>query len=157
TVARLTIDGGGADEGAANLTCPLVDLYVGLYYRNGSGTVDSTHVTNVMSATRCSNAIRVESGAGGVANLVVKNSTLDHYGDGLLCAGQSTSCTITGNTFRGRGPVDNQLQAGILIFVGATAAITGNVIRDHFYTPGKGLPNESIGIFLVNADPDTNP
>jgi hypothetical protein len=157
TVARLTIDGSGADGGAAILTCREAGFYVGLYYRNGSGTVDSVHVTNVMSATRCSNAIRAERGDGVVANLLVNNNTFDNYADGLVCVGQGISCTVTGNTFRGRGPVNDYIQGGILVFAAATAAITGNVITDHFYTPAKGLSEEAVGILLINATPDTNP
>lgn len=157
TIARLTIDGSGADGGARILTCRDAGFYVGLYYRNGSGSIDTVHVTKVMSATRCGNAIRSESGVGGVSNLLVNNTTLDNYGDGVVCVGQTTSCTVTGNTFKGRGPVNDYSQGGILVFAGAAAAITGNLIADHFYTLAKGLPEKAVGILLINATPDTNP
>lgn len=158
TVARLTIDGGGADGGAANLRCDAVGFYAGLFYRNASGTVDSAQVTAVNSATRCSSAIRGESGAGGVANLLVKDNLLDRYGTfGLVCAGPRAACTVTGNRVRGRGPVNDQVQAGIAIRAGATAAISGNEVRDHYFTPTGGIGAIAVGIFLVNADPDANP
>jgi hypothetical protein len=161
TVAGVTVDGGAADGGAVPplTNCRDVGFYVGIFFRNASGTIESDGVTNVRSTTRCSVGIRAESGDGGLSNLAVQDSVIEKYGTyGLVCAGLRTACTLTGNTVRGRGRVDDEVQAGISIRFGAAGAIADNIIRDHFYTPTTGgLAAIAVGIFLVNADPDSNP
>ena len=92
--------------------------------------------------------------AGGRVALVMSPGLFDNNGSaGIACSGPSTTCTFIGNTVRGLGPVDDQLQAGINIRGGALATSRGNVITDHFFLPGNGLPNWSVGIFLVGPDP----
>jgi len=159
TVASLTIDGSAADGGATHFAnCAIVGFTLGIYYRNSSGTVDSTHTTNIRSGARCSAAVFAESGGGGAANLEVRGSTIDNYGlDGIVCNGLSTACRITNNTLRGRGPVDDEVQFGVVIRFGASATISGNVIRDHFFTPRGGDNSTALGILLVYATPDSNP
>ena len=159
TLASLTIDGGAADGGATHFAnCATVGFTLGIYYRNSSGTVDSTNTTNIRSAACCSAAVFAESGSGGVANLDARGSALDNYGlDGIECNGLSTACTITGNTLRGRGRVDDEVQFGVVIRFGAAAAMSGNVIRDHFFTPRGGDDSIALGILLVYATPDSSP
>ncbi len=159
SVSALAIDGGAAD-GGANIfpTCSGIPFYVGIFYRNSSGIIDTTHVANTMSATSCAMGILGYGGAGGAVNMAVTNSLVDNYGvGGIICLGRHTECTVTGNTIRGRGPVDDQLQSGISIRTGANAAISGNVITDHFFLPGHGALEFSVGISLFWADPSTNP
>ena len=158
TVSRLTVDGSVAESGVSNMDCPQVGFYAGIHFRNASGTVDSTQVMKVNSGTRCSSGIRSEGGAGGVSQLVVTGSLIEQSGDfGVVCIGPGATCTITGSTVRGRGPVTDQIQAGIAMRAGATATISGNIVRDHTYTLAQGVPTKSVGIFLVNADPAVNP
>jgi len=166
TVTQLTIDGSAADGGGVQLNCGFNGHFVGMYYRNSSGTVDDVHITKIRSATLCSFGIRTESGAGGSADLVFDQNLVEQYGDyGVLCAGLETTCAITGNTVRGRGPVDDQVQAGIAIRLGALASISDNTVTDHYYTPhhlpppapSGGIGAVAVGIFLVNADPAVNP
>jgi hypothetical protein len=157
TVSRLTVDGSAADSGASTLACPQVGFIAGIHFRNASGTIDTAQITKVNSGTRCSDAVRSESSNTGVSNLVVKNSLIDQNGNfGVFCIGPGVTCSLTGNTVRGRGLVNDQIQAGIAIRSGATATISGNVIRDHRYALAQGVPSFSIGIFLVYADPNVN-
>ena len=159
TVANLTMDGSIADSGAhVFLTCGGFPFYVGIYYRISSGSIDSVHVTNIMSATDCTFGILAQSGVGGVANVVITNNLVDHYGvGGINCIGQNTACTVTQNTIRGEGPVSDLLQVGIVIRAEASGAISGNVITDHFFLPGHGVPQSAAGIFLFFAHPRSNP
>jgi hypothetical protein len=88
----------------------------------------------------------------------VTESLIDNYGaGGIVCSERRTDCTVTDSAVRGRGPVDDQAQGGIIIRVGASATIVGNIITDHFFTPAKGTKEFSVGIFLFFADPQTNP
>ncbi len=154
TVASLAIDGNAADSGASIAPpCPALPFYVGIYFRNGSGTVDTAHVTGIQSSDACAFAIRAETG-----DIVVKTSLIDDYGTtGIACAFTGTRCTVTGNTIRGRGPVDDELQVGIQIRSGAAGKISGNVITDHFFIGAHGVPQSAVGIFLVFATPTSNP
>jgi hypothetical protein len=157
TVSRLTVDGSAADSGASTINCPQVGFVAGIHFRNASGTIDTVKITKVNSGTRCSDAVRGESSSTGVSNLVVKNSLIDQNGNfGVFCIGPGVTCSLTGNTVRGRGLVSDQIQAGIAVRSGATATLTGNVIRDHRYALAQGVPSFSIGIFLVYADPNAN-
>ena len=154
TVASLTIDGGIADSGAAPLPpCPVAGFYMGIYYRNSSGTINATHVTNMTSSTVCGLGIRAEA-----ATVRATTNLLDRYGDaGISCAGPGTQCLVTGNTVRGLGPVDYHAQGGIDVRNQAGATISGNVITDHFLIGAKGVQESSVGIFLSYAQPSSEP
>jgi hypothetical protein len=131
----------------------VLPFYVGVFYRNSSATFDTAHITGIRSATACAFAIRAEG-----SQVAVKKSLFEHYGvSGIACAGSDTRCTITGDTIRGQGPVDNQIQAGIQIRAQAAGKISGNVITDHVFVGAKGVPESAVGIFLVFAKPTSNP
>ncbi len=153
-VASLSIDGSVADSGASIAPpCPLLPFYVGIFFGNSSGTVDTARVTGIQSGTACAFAIRAETG-----DVAVKSSLMDHYGTtGIACAFAGTRCTLTDNAIRGRGPVDDELQIGIQIRSGAAGKISGNVITDHAFIGAHGVPQSPVGIFLVFATPSSNP
>jgi hypothetical protein len=154
TIASLTVDGGAADSGAnPSADCSVIPFYVGIYHRQSSGTVAATRVTGLRSATACGVAVRAEN-----ATLLLTTSTLDAYNVGaIMCVGPASQCSITGNAIRGLGPVPDQGQAGIHIRARAAAVIAGNSITDHFLIGAKGVLQFSVGIFLVDANPSTNP
>jgi hypothetical protein len=167
TVSDLKIDGsiadGGAPAVAAICNFPALGAYVGIYYRNSSGKVEATHVTNMRSATVCTRGFFGQSNVAGASEVVLNGNLFDSYGEvGLTCTGLNTNCTVTGNTVRGRGPVDDEIQSGIQVRL-ATATISGNVITDHYFLPlrlegsGGGSAAIAVGIFLVAVDPDTHP
>ena len=157
-VRDLTVDGGAADQGAGNFPCLTVGYYSGIYYRNSSGTIDGTHVTEIGSASRCTAALIVNTGFESVANVIITDNLVDHYGNiGLNCSGPNSICDVTGNTFSGLGPIDDQIQAGMIFRLGAGGVISGNTIKDHFFTPAVGMAEFSIGVALFNAEPNLNP
>lgn len=162
TIANLTVDGNLVDSGANIFpTCDGIPFYTGIYYRISSGIIDTAHITNIRSATVCNFAILVQtdqSGIGGIANVTLKNNLIDHYGlGGINCIGQNTTCTVTGNTIRGAGPVHDLQQAGVIIRAEARGIITGNVISDHFSLGARVTPESAAGIFLFFANLDSNP
>ena len=158
TVRDLTVDGSVADQGAGNFACLTVGYYSGLYYRNSSGTVDGTHITEIGSASRCTSAVNVASGFDSAASVVITDNLVDHYGNiGLNCGGPNSICNVTGNTFSGLGPIEDQIQAGMIFRLGAGGTILGNSIVNHFYTPAVGMANFSVGVALFNAEPNLNP
>ena len=167
TVSDLKIDGSLADGGApAGANCDFLNFgtYLGIYYRNSSGKVEATHVTNMRSATVCTRGFFGQSNVAGASNVVLNGNLFDNYGEvGISCARPNTNCTVTGNTVRGRGPVDDEVQAGIQVRAAAAATISGNVITDHYFLPRRvdgpmgGIGAISVGIFLVAVDPSTHP
>lgn len=162
TIANITIDGILADSGT-NLfpTCGGFPFYTGIYYRISSGAIDAAHVTNIMSATACTFAILAQTsqiGTEEATNVILKNNLVDHYGlGGINCIGQNTECIVTGNTIRGEGPINDQLQAGVIVRAEAKGIIAGNVITDHFFIGARGTLESAAGIFMFFADPDSNP
>jgi hypothetical protein len=169
TVSDLKIDGSLADGGApAGAFCDFLNFgtYLGIYYRNSSGNVEATHVTNMRSATVCSRGFQSESNSAGASNVVLNGNLFDNYGQtGISCVRPNTNCTVTGNTVTGRGPVDDEAQAGIIVRFGTAATFSGNVITDHYFTPRHlpqptpfgGIGAIAVGIFLVAVDPSTHP
>lgn len=164
-ITGLTVDGGLADAGAVNLPgCAGQRFYLGIFYRNSSGRIAGVHLTNIRSATSCAVAAFARSDGAGAAAVTMENNTADHYGvAGLICSGFQTTCDLIGNTVRGAGPVDDQLQFGISIRSGATSHVVGNVITDHSFIPhrvpgpGGGIGARSAGMFIIFADPAVNP
>ncbi len=154
TIRDLTIDGSLADSGAnINAPCQTLPFYVGIFYRNSSGTLDSAHVTGFKSAASCAFGVRAETG-----DIVINGSLFDNYGiSGIACSFTGTRCTLTYNTIRGQGPVADQSQAGIQVRSGSASKIAGNVISDHFLIGANGVPQSSVGIFLVYATATSNP
>ncbi|MEO8601672.1 MAG: hypothetical protein ABI629_03745 [bacterium] len=135
TLADLTVDGGPA---AFNACAP---GYVGVYFRNASGSVDQARVTNIFHpfAPGCQtqNAILAHSQAAAPVNLSVTDSQVDTYGkNGITCSTAGVHCTISGNTVLGRGPVTvpHAAQNGIQISSGAGGTISGNQVHAHFYS-----------------------
>jgi|GEM_PF-3473310 hypothetical protein len=156
-VKGLTVDGSLADNGISNPPCLETGYYVGVYYRNSSGSIQSSHITNIGSATRCTSGVTVSSGFASNASLAVNNNMLDNYSNiGLNCGGPNTTCSVGGNTFQGLGPIDFS-QAGIILRLGAGGEFFGNTIVDHFNSQAHGVPQFSVGIALFNAESNLNP
>jgi hypothetical protein len=158
TIARLTIDGSAADSGTGIIpSCGGLPVYAGIYYKKASGTVDGVRVANIMSATVCPFAVLAltdQTGAGPLADVLVKNSLVQHFGiAGILCAGQNTACTVIDSVVRGEGPVNDLVQLGIVIRAEARGSISRSIITDHFFS---GAGASAAGIFMSAAHPATN-
>lgn len=162
TIANITVDGSLADSGSNVFPiCLGIPFYTGVYYRLSSGNIDAAHVTQIKSATACTFAVLVQTdqtGSEGIANVAIKNSLIDEYGlGGVNCIGQNTACTLTGNTVRGQGPVNDLLQAGIIVRAESQGIISGNIVTDHFFIGARGAQESAAGIFLFFANPNSNP
>lgn len=156
TIQDVTVDGSVA---AFNACTP---GYMGIFYRNASGTIDATHVTNLFHplAPSCQAVlgILIQSGGSGSATVSVMDSFVDHYGKNGITANESgTVVNIMGNTVTGRGPVGagDAAQNGIQIGFGALATeVSGNSVSDHDYTPNTFF---ATAILLFAADPASQP
>jgi hypothetical protein len=117
------------------------DGYIGIYYRNSSGTLHASHVTNVFQPTTpgCQGIVGVLAHSGAaVCSVTVSDSMVDNYGkNGITCSLSDMTCTITGNRVTGRGPVPlgDAAQNGIQLSSGAGGTISGNTVQANFYLP----------------------
>jgi hypothetical protein len=150
TVTDLTVDGTSAAFGSCS------PGYMGIYYRNASGTIDTTEVLDVFhpSAGGCQQVvgILVQSGGAGTSTVSILGSTVSNYGkNGITCNEDGTTCTVTGNTVIGRGPVfsGDAAQNGIQFGVGAVGSAIGNDVRDNNYRP---MSYCSAGILVHKSD-----
>ena len=116
------------------------------------------------SATVCTRGFFGERDLAGASNVFLNGNLFDNYGEvGISCVRPNTTCNVIGNTVRGRGPVNDEIQAGITIRAAASATISGNVITDHYFLPRRlegpmgGIAAIAVGIFLVAVDRTTHP
>ncbi len=148
TVEELTVEGASAAFGAC------APGYMGIFYRNASGTVSATHVTDIFhpTAVGCQAVvgILVQSGGAGSSVVTIDDNTIDVYGkNGITCNELGSDCTITNNTVVGRGPLPlgDAAQNGIQVAVGAAGSIVGNTISDNVYIPQSFC---AAGILLIS-------
>ncbi|MCP4657247.1 MAG: hypothetical protein GY856_17700 [bacterium] len=144
TIEDLQIDGGTAAFGACS------PGYVGVFFRNGSGTLRDSWVRNVFhpGAPGCQFVlgVLVQTADPESALVTVHNNIVENYGkNGITCnddaslGGQAgdTVATVSGNTVVGRGPLGSgeAAQNGIQIGSGAAAVVSSNYVEGHSYTP----------------------
>jgi len=130
----------GAPSGAAIGGCS--PGLVGVYYRNSSGVIDDSHVSNVLvpAAPGCQGlvGILVHSAPAGAADVDISDSMVDNYGkNGITCSVLGTVCDITNNVVTGRGPVPlgDAAQNGIQLGASAVGTIVGNTVTGNDYLP----------------------
>ncbi len=148
TITGLTVEGASAAFGAC------APGYMGIYYRNASGAVSATHVTDIFQPTAvgCQAVVGmfVQSGGGGSSVVALDGNTIDVYGkNGITCNELGSDCTITNNTVVGRGPLPlgDAAQNGIQIANSAVGSIVGNTVNDNIYVPQSFC---STGILAIS-------
>lgn len=136
TIRDVGVDGTAAGPGACS------QGFYGIYYRNGSGTVDEVSVSDVFDPTAVgcpeARAIVVHGNGAGSATVTVQNSTAEDYGkSGITCSGVTADCTIQGTTVIGRGPlsIPHVAQNGIELVNDAGGLVEDNDVSDNFYNP----------------------
>jgi nitrous oxidase accessory protein NosD len=133
-LSNLTIDGSGATFSGCGPT------YIGVYYRNASGTADSLAVRNMSQGpglVGCQSGlgIFVQSGLGGKSKVTLSNNSVHHYDkNGITANGVGTNAIIKGNNVAGVGATPDVAQNGIQIGRGATGSVEGNFVIDHIYS-----------------------
>jgi len=150
TIQDLTVDGASAAFGSCS------PGYMGIYYRNASGTVDTTSIENVFhpTAVGCQQVvgILVQSGGSGTSDVTITGSSVSNYGkNGITCNEIGTTCSITFNTVTGRGPVPfgDAAQNAIQMGSGAVGSIEDNAASDNIYIPQTWC---STGILVFSTD-----
>ena len=162
TVQGIRIDGAGA---ATNSCAP---TYMGIYFRNGSGTLQNSDVRNMLQpgGLGCQGelGVYIQSVDPGSAVVSVLNNSVTNYGKNGITANDdtflggaagNTQATITGNTVTGRGPVNagDAAQNGIQLGYGATGTVFNNNISNNSYIPAS---DNAAGVLLYQADANTS-
>ncbi len=149
TIRDLTVDGAGN-----SLTACDPPAFMGVYWRNASGTVSDSEVKNIEWGTGlegCQGAIGIfaESGGSGTSNVVIDhNSVYEVQKNGITAMGSATTATISGNTVTGWGPTNKIAQNGIQLGPGAGGSVVGNDASGYDYTPSTW---SATGILVTGA------
>jgi hypothetical protein len=134
-VTDLTVDGTTA---AATFVCG--PIFVGIFYRAASGSIEDTHVTGINPPGCPSDGlgifVQTDKPGRGKANVAILDNVLDNYGKNGITANQAgTSVTVRGNTINGRGQTADAVQNGVQIGFSARGLVTSDIITNHFYIP----------------------
>jgi parallel beta-helix repeat protein len=141
-LSKLTING----INAQNSFTPGSQDFVGVFFGNSSGTLSSVNVLNVQQpaanfgdqpgangdvyVVSCTSSC--PSTTGTATMTAVKATAYDKTG--IVCSGAATTCTISGSTVTGSGPLNDQAQNGIEDDFGAKATITSTTVSGDSYT-----------------------
>jgi hypothetical protein len=135
TIRGLTVD--GANNGLSQCAPDLM----GVYFQNASGEIDRVAVRNfklsaALNGCQSGTGIFVQSGNGGVSQVVIHRSTIhDFQKNGITANEAGTSASINGNTVTGLGPTTGATQNGIQIGFGAAGAIDNNTVTNNLWAP----------------------
>ena len=137
-ISNLTID--GRNNGISSSGCTPLN-FVGLFYRNASGTVNHMAVANqaltgASIGCQVGLGIFVQSGDGGASTVTISNSHVQNYQkNGITGNELGTTVTISGNTVFGQGPTNGAAENSIQIGFGATGKIISNTAIDDVWAP----------------------
>ncbi len=150
---NLTIDGAGGSPSSCS------PIFVGVFYRNSTGTIEAAAVRNIIAnGGGCQNGIGIfaQSGGGRRTNLAVTNSSVHDYDKaGIIGNEIGTTLTATGNSVAGRGAVGDTAQNGIQIAFGASGLIEQNSVINNNYTlcvSTQNCPNAAVNIIVVDSN-----
>jgi len=146
----------------AGVTSGMNNPFYGIFYTDASGTISWTTVTNVELSSgyfgdQYGRAIFVQSNNAPASNVTIQNNIINNYDKcGIDVEDAGTTCTISGNTVTGAGPISSIAQNGIEVLFGASATVTNNTVSANSYTPAgenyltaKG--NQACGILVDDA------
>jgi hypothetical protein len=160
TIDQLTIDG----EGHGISGCDANPM--GVYFRNGSGTVSSSVVKNIrlsagFGGCQAGLAIFAQSSTGTSAVTVRDSAVHDFQKNGITGNGANTTLIATGNRVAGDGATPTIAQNGIQIGFSAKGTVSGNFVSEVVYSlcvdpsdPDVGNPcnnGSSTGILVFQA------
>ena len=134
-IDQLTIDGSTSGLSGCGTN------FVGIFYRNGSGTVKNAAVKNIYlgagsEGCQAGLGIFAQSGDSGSSSLtVIGTSVHDYQKNGITANEPGTTLTATNNFVTGWGPTTHLAQNGIQIGFGATGTLKGNRVIDNIWSP----------------------
>ena len=150
SVTGVTVEGASAASGACSPS------YVGMFFRNASGSLSDSQVSDIvdLGAPGCQGAVGVlvQSDTSGSSTVTIDNNTVDGYGkNGITCDKVGSDCTISNNRVIGRGPVPlgDAAQNGIQLSRGAAGSVVGNTVSENIYVPQSYC---STGILVFTSD-----
>jgi parallel beta-helix repeat protein len=149
TVEGLTVNGAAAQS---TFTGCAVD-YVGTYFHDASGTLSKVTVTNVelpagLFGCQQGQAIYADSDPTSASSLTMTKVTVSNIDkNGITCDDLHTTCTISGSTVTGGGPINTTAQNGIQVY-GASATLTKDTVGSFSYTGGGA---DATGILVIDA------
>ena len=133
TINNLTVDGLG--RGNANYR------FVGISLYNASGTISNNTVLNItdtpFSGSQHGNGILIYNDDGTAREVnIFGNDVSNFQKNGITANGADLTAKIYNNTVTGIGQTTITAQNGIQLGWGATGSVTGNTVKDIWYTAG---------------------
>jgi parallel beta-helix repeat protein len=129
--------------------------YVGIFYRDATGSLTTVGVNNIELPTAlqgCQDglAVYVISDAGQKSDVGMSGLTVSSYDkNGITCHDAGTTCSIVHSTVTGAGPNPAIAQNGIEVLSTASTTISTDVVTGNSYT-GGGNGNQASGLLLFD-------
>ena len=155
TLTHLAVDGSGNGIPFCGTN------FVGIYYRNASGTVNDVAVRNIQlgpSSFGCQTGLGVfvQSGGGGRSKVDILDSSIHDYQKGGIVASEAgTEVFVSRNAVTGIGPTAKIAQNGIQVSRGAKGEVDNNSVANHIYslcTSPSNCVAASANIIIFDSD-----
>ena len=127
--------------------------FAGVYVRSSNASFNKDSIVNTypdggFTGIQNGTAFYVRSDNASSSNVVFRGGSISGYNkNGVVCADNTTTCTIDQSTVTGHGGTTVTAQNGIEIF-GATGSVSRNTVQNNAYT--GGTPQAS-GILIIDA------
>jgi hypothetical protein len=150
-IRGLTVDGSAATLPSE---CP---PYFGVYYRSGSGIVDSVNVTGVFQCVLVGIFAQSPEDGSGAAAVTISDSVVDNYGViGIACNEPGIDCMVRSSTIVGSGQPSEVASNGVQIAFSARGRVTGSVVRGNLCGldicgPDPLTQDRAAGILIFQA------
>jgi hypothetical protein len=141
-------------DGASNGINGCAPNFIGVYYRNSSGTADSLAIRNIklgsgLEGCQSGLGIFAQSGAGGKSKVTLSNNSVhDYQKNGITANEAGTNASIKGNDVAGAGLNPNNGQNGIQVADGAVGMVDTNFVLNNLY--GQCSDTNSCGAAATN-------
>ncbi|RYZ36761.1 MAG: hypothetical protein EOP49_32305, partial [Sphingobacteriales bacterium] len=148
-ISNLTVDGNTFTNNSG-------DGYAGVAYLQSGGSVNNVKLVSASNLNALSNqngyAFLAYADNGTAQNLTVSNSTI--FSSQKIAAGffgNNITATINQSTIKGAGKMEEFVQIGILMALGATGTVQNNNISDFLSSAFAGNGESALGIFVTGA------
>jgi parallel beta-helix repeat protein len=155
SISGLTVD--GANNGLSQCAPDLI----GITFQNASGALDHVAVRNfklsmTLDGCQSGNGIFVQSGNGGVSNVVIDHCTIhDFQKNGITANEEGTVAIIRRNVVTGLGPTNGAAQNGVQIGFNAEGSILDNIVTNNVWAPCTAVATcaaVATNILVTHAD-----
>ncbi|MGH3158899.1 MAG: right-handed parallel beta-helix repeat-containing protein [Streptosporangiaceae bacterium] len=132
------------------------DDFVGVYYHDSSGTMNTVQVTGIeltgdLFGCQDGQAVYVASDAGDTSSVTMTKLKINNFQkNGVTCDDAGTTCSLGGSAITGIGPNDQIAPNGFQGVDTASVTLNKNSIKDNSYTVG-GPDSQATGVLIFDV------